>query len=503
MKTFVCLWLLAVIISQNAGHGFIVSESYENLSKKLESLPTFELMNSLNQFQVKEKFPSKVMSPLHWQKQIVTTLDGWGQLSWGINVSEPFSYARSLFEDMVFGSSTLADSENNFIYHVIDLLEKDDLHILQRIWIVGVLRILQDHSPTIKHPLLSNCIQQGPLCRAGLELSLTQNFDLGFELPLALGYPDINESMRPCFKRVELLVRINRWAQQDSKGKISEGFKMIYDSLLQLDCPIKPDESILLANRCWTHLKTRPECVSRCPREARWTYGVLYHLYSSCKELREIWKGEPKLQAIQQSISKQMRYREVIKDDMKMYFSSGNVDPFITNLITPFSDILPINLKHYRYIIDCFEAQRKETHPSQSLEYWSNASQYYRFTYQKGIVVRVLWKASPYIQGAQQYLASRLKITNTGFQFIPLEGLSMANHNKGRLECAICLNEFVLGEHCIKLNCSPKHKFHHKCLVVGFTDQLNFSPIIEELIHSLSFSISEEMDGQILRTAST
>ncbi|KAH9818008.1 hypothetical protein DFH28DRAFT_961504 [Melampsora americana] len=207
---------------------------------------------------------------------------------------------------------------------------------------------------------------------------------------------------------------------------------------------MKLDQSIELANRC------------------------LIHLREKFQEVREVWKsnlGKHSLQATQQLISQHMKYREVVKDDLERYFSNGNPDPFITNLLLPFKDILPVNLKHYIYIIDCFEAQRKLTHPSRTRRYWLNISDCHRFIYHKGSVLKLLRRASPYIQGAQQYLASRLKIINGEFQFIPLEGSNMANHNKERLQCSICLNEFVLGEHCLKLNCSPKHIFHHKCLV--------------------------------------
>ncbi|KAH9809385.1 hypothetical protein DFH28DRAFT_1225490 [Melampsora americana] len=469
MRTFVCLWLLAIIIHLGAGHEFRTSKSYKILSNKLESLPKFQPKNSLNQFNPKEKYPSKLLSPSDWDTQRATKLDSWGQISWGIeNISESFSYARSLLEVIMYGNQAVGKSENKFISHAMDLLEKEDLNITQRIWILGVLRILQDYSPAIKHPLLSNSIKEGPLCRAGLELSLTQGFDLFLELEKALQNHQNNGGIHPFLleglQRVELLGKINRWAQKDGKVKRSEELSTIYDRLLQVDCPIKLDQSIELSKRCLMHMSKEPGSAE----ERRWTYGVLYHLYSSSKEVREVWKtnlGKPQLQATQQLLSQQMKYKEVVKDDLERYFSNGNPDPFITNLLLPFKDILPVTLKHYIYIIDCFEAQGKKDHPARTTEYWLQISDYHRFAYHKSFVFHILGRASPYIKGAQQYLASRLKIINRRYQYIPLEGSNKANHNKEKLECPICLDEFVLGEHCIKLNCSPKHRFHHRCLV--------------------------------------
>ncbi|KAH9818009.1 hypothetical protein DFH28DRAFT_1106231 [Melampsora americana] len=475
MKTFVFYWLLAVLINQSVGHAFITSRSYENLSKKLESLPTFEPMNSKNQFNSKGISSLNLMSPSEWNKQRVTKLDRWGEISWRIDdISEPFGFVRSSLEAIIFGSPSLGNSENKFIYHAIDLFEKEDLNIIQRIWMLGVLRILQDHSPTIKHPLLSNCIQEGPLCRAGLELSLTQSFDLFSQLEKALQNSKINEAFDPCLQRVELLGRINKWKQEDSKVEKSEGFQMIYDTLLQADCPIKLTESVSLVNNCITHMMRN----TGSKEEVKWTYGVLYHLYSSCKEVRDVWKfnlGKPKLQAIQQSLSKQMKYQEVVKDAIESYLSTENSDPFISNLLLPFKEILPVTLKHYMYIIDCFEAQGKRTHPSQLKGYWLDSSDYSRYTYSKAFVIDMLRKASPYIQDTQPYLKSRLKIEDGKYKFIPLENSNIENHNKEGLECSISLNVFILGEHCIKPNCNPKHIFHYKCLKTwtnGFAKRL-------------------------------
>ncbi|EGG10958.1 uncharacterized protein MELLADRAFT_102769 [Melampsora larici-populina 98AG31] len=481
METFVCLWLMAVIISRSVGQGFMRSKSYftvEHLSKKLQTLPTFEPINSMieSKVKLKEECTSKVMRPKDRKRKKLSILQRWGEISWQIDdISDTFSFSdvRALLEVIISSNTTPINSENKFIYHAAESLEKEELNIIQRIWVLGALKVLRDYSLETRQPLLSNHIQEGPLCRAGLELSLTQS--TVFTLHITFG--DVEEDVTLIFnknfhlsalleglQRVELLRRINKWSQRTHQVETSGKFKMINDSLLQVDCPIELKKSMSLANECLGHMMKSPDSTE----EVKWTYRVLYHLYSSCEELREAWKsnlGSPQLQTIRKSMSKQMKYKEVVKNDIERYLSSGNPDPFISNLLLTFKDLLPVTLGHYKYIIDCFEAQDKETHPSQLKDYWLNISYYHRSLYARRFVINLLLKASPYIQDTRQYLASRLKIKDGIHQYIPLKNSKTENHNKEGLECSICLNEFVLGEHCLRLDCNPKHIFHHKCLM--------------------------------------
>ncbi|KAH9822556.1 hypothetical protein DFH28DRAFT_881591 [Melampsora americana] len=306
--------------------------------------------------------------------------------------------------------------ECDVIGQALEFLEQEDTYLIQQVWVLGLIQIFQKYHPTIDILATGSNGVQGPtLSRIGLTLSLTQKMDLLSAMTHSAksnANSLIPTDLKETLKRVELLYKIGIWNRETDQTSRSFIFRKIYDDLLQASSPLDHQRARSLAERCLEGIGTEAEKIV----EEEWMEDILLHLYTFCNKTKKLIKdslsartglSKKKVKAWFEEL-KRKRNRTLKRKQIRQYVSNHRLDPFIENLLLPFTDEVPVKLDHYKYILDSFEAHH-------TLEYelfddWIHNS--WLFSSDERFVISVLYSESPYIPGATKYLASRIKTGN-------------------------------------------------------------------------------------------
>ncbi|KAH9822546.1 hypothetical protein DFH28DRAFT_922835 [Melampsora americana] len=313
-------------------------------------------------------------------------------------------------------------AEYRLIERGLGFFEQDHTNLIYQIWVLGLLRQFQVYHPTIDLQSIGASDQQGIfLSKVGLALSLTKKLEKALKNEKGVESIDPTREkaklnrcsdLAEALNRVELLHQIGKWNKKlDSTPQIPT-FKDIYDGLLQESCPLDEEKTILLAQRCIEGIMMGKEKTE----EVKWIEDILFHLYRFSHSAKNCIKhpqfappGSSKLNIAGYLTTARQQINRIIKIyESKLYISKTNADPFISNLLRPFTKDMPVPLEHYKYILDCFEAHEKVIYGSKDDNYGSST----RYLKGKRLVISVLFSESPYITGAQEYLASRLEKGN-------------------------------------------------------------------------------------------
>ncbi|KAH9822538.1 hypothetical protein DFH28DRAFT_881784 [Melampsora americana] len=380
----------------------------------------YETMGSTTQLKAKGNLKhTPKMNMDDWRKNRLKELRAWKitHSVHGLPVDDLFSNVENVLGGIVDREDVQWEWFDHEEYHVIDkaldFFEQDHTNLLHQIWVLGVLRQFQLYHPTIDVQSIGKSDHQGEsFSKVGLALALTKKFDLFSEMNKALkDKKGLNKcsDLAEALNRVELLHQIGKWNKKlDSTPQI-QTFKDIYDGLLQESCPLDEEKTILLAQRCIEGIMMGEEKTE----EVKWIEDILFHLYRFSHSAKNCIKhpqfappGSSKLNIAGYLTTARQQINRIIKIyESKLYISKTNADPFISNLLRPFTKDMPVPLEHYKYILDCFEAHEKVIYGSKDDNYRSST----RYLKGKRLVISVLFSESPYINGAQEYLASRLE----------------------------------------------------------------------------------------------
>ncbi|EGG00808.1 uncharacterized protein MELLADRAFT_67529 [Melampsora larici-populina 98AG31] len=305
--------------------------------------------------------------------------------------------------------------ECDVIGQALDFFEHDENHLIHRVWVLGLIQKFQMYHPVIDVLSASSSEVQGTaLSRVGLALYLTQKMDLFSPMVNSVSYSAawIPNDLKEALKRVDLLYHIGTRSQETDQTPRSPIFMKVYDDLLQASCPLGDKKARSMAERCIEGIGMREDKTI----EEEWMEEVLLHLYTFRKSAKKYIKES--LSGRFGSSNKRVKeYFERIKTrgnrtlkrkQIQRYLSNEHLDPFIANLLTPFTYEVPVKLDHYRYILECFEA-----HNTIRYELFDDISHNWEmYSSDKRFVISVLYSESPYITGASRYLASRIKRGN-------------------------------------------------------------------------------------------
>ncbi|KAH9811102.1 hypothetical protein DFH28DRAFT_983712 [Melampsora americana] len=394
--------------------------------------------------------------------------------------------------------------ENTIISLFISHLNRDNLTPTQRIVHLTVLWAFLEDSPLWVLELIGTKIEHHAVSRAVLELSLTKDFDLFSKATEATKSSIIDAEVYPAWleglQRVDLLDHIRRNLLESPQPQPSESLMAVYDLLIKSNGKIEENIVKEITLSCINIIEK--EKLKTEKDEWHLHYNILEHLVKFCPSSRRILEYKSSqnfaLKGIIQKISRWIALRQ----DIDSFSSSHKVDPYISNLLLPFSKHKPVNLDHYRYIIDEFEIQEgaQETLRSKSeleeplkpkvgegggllhengvrsnhegaetqdsphleLEHLLPAEGELE-TYQKDKVflIKILYKASPDIMGAKELLDSKLEKEGDEYRLKNPQRKSIQDPHGA--DCAVCLSEFFLGQRAVRLDCSGGHTYHYTC----------------------------------------
>ncbi|EGG00807.1 uncharacterized protein MELLADRAFT_67528 [Melampsora larici-populina 98AG31] len=395
--------------------------SQERLTNRLASVSVFEIKGHSKQFKMIEN--SKDIANRDRSYWSTKKLQG------HLERLELFgTYARKLYDDQYFlsmmnslnlilnGEST--DSlplECDLIGQAVDFFEQTDTNLIQKIWVLGLVQRFQMYHPTID--VLSTGSSDGQriaLSRLGLALSLTQRMNLWDPLITSVTFNSaiwIPTDLKKALKRVDLLHHVGKLNQETNQTSQSIFFKEVYDDLLQASCPFEPKKANSLAERCIEGIKIREE---KTVEEESMDY-ISSHLYTFSKSAKNYIKKSlgSQFDSSKKMIKKHFEDIEhqrvrTLKRNQIQHYLQESPDPFIANLLKPFTDEVPVNLDHYKYILDCFEALKTIKYDLDIHRVHDPSS----YSSDRRFVISVLYSESPYITGAGNYLASRFRTGN-------------------------------------------------------------------------------------------
>ncbi|EGG03402.1 uncharacterized protein MELLADRAFT_65520 [Melampsora larici-populina 98AG31] len=308
--------------------------------------------------------------------------------------------------------------EYQTISELLRYLQRDDLKDNLRFVCLSVLRIFLEYLPMSFLKSMRTDINQGPLCRAALELSLTKGF----------------KGMKPIFKAAKTHVFREDYPDQLEANEFQSSNSIIklHDELIQESFSLERN-AIDMTKVCIEFMKEPLETQNH--KEWQNHYMILTHLVkfstASRRYLKEKSTGNPLLQELFQRILRWKDIRPVIDSFLLM----NDADPYIASLLLPFGKYKPVTLDHYEYIIKVLEFQvqakeeaqlksqvQKETHPHDELKedplrhYLPETKEIEKFEDHKSFVINIFYDASAEIPGAKALLDRKLELKgNSGF----------------------------------------------------------------------------------------
>ncbi|KAH9811127.1 hypothetical protein DFH28DRAFT_1110593 [Melampsora americana] len=420
--------------------------------------------------------------------------------------------ARSMFlRHLLLGLSEIQSGRTNgvplktlekqTVIRLLRYLQTDDLEENLRFLYLSVLRMFLDYLPISYLNVLRTDINQGPLSRAALELSLTKDFKDIAPLTKA-AKTDVHRETYPgwleALHRVELLDYIRQDQMEASDLQPSDSIIKLHNGLMKEKFSLEKD-ALGMTKVCIEFLNEPKEIQN----QKEWEYQsiILSHLVKFSPESRTYLKEKssksPLLEEIFQRI---MRWKE-IRPVIDYFFATNEVDPYIASLLLPFGKYKPVTLAHYEYLMkviesqvqaeeEAYEAAQKEAHAKVEKEahgeeheealnkvhphdeaqedplrhYLPKSKEREKYKTQMNFTIKIFYDASVEIPDAKALLDSKLQWKDNKYHLKIKPIPTMELESPGKPGCVICLSDYKPGERVIQLKWCDKHIYHEDCL---------------------------------------
>ncbi|KAH9816149.1 hypothetical protein DFH28DRAFT_966196 [Melampsora americana] len=332
----------------------------------------------------------------------------------------------------------------------VEILENYQLESKERIWVLAVLKHLQDYLPHGELKPMNTDMKLGPIRHAALQLHLTRGLDL-LGVSQKLWKSDkspkllqIDLALSEALSRLKIIDWITSQFKMNEVTKLSPFMVKTYDILLQESCPIEEGKLKTLLSKCTKNLQSQD--IIRQEKELSYIILQKYEvIYPTVKDFLKLEKSKNKI------LKKSCEYQELPKL-INHFLKHKDLGPF-RDPIKFFLEERNMNMNSIQLVI------KSIINTKQSYQRWDSFKSK-NLAIQEDLVIRLLHHISSHINGAESYLEGLVNHSIDSHIFT----VKMPEFNSIGQRCVVCQQDMYEEDNLVKLHLEVDHKIHMDCL---------------------------------------